>query len=73
MRHLVVGLVLFALGIWGIISWWNVFGLVMRGIVPFLLLILGLVAVLSGIRRVPSNGANAVAPDESQNRAVNDA
>lgn len=51
MKHLFIGLVLAGLGLWGVIAWWNVFGLVMRGVVPFGLLMLGLAAIISGYRR----------------------
>lgn len=60
MVHLVVGLILAALGIWGVIAWWGWFGLVMRGVVPFMLLLFGLLAILSGVRREGSEGAHAV-------------
>ncbi|GAB4285658.1 MAG: hypothetical protein Kow0092_39630 [Deferrisomatales bacterium] len=52
MIHIAAGLVLAALGIWGIVAWWSTFGMVMRGVVPFLLLIVGFVAILSGTRRL---------------------
>jgi len=52
MPHLFVGLILAALGVWGVISWWNMFGLVMRGVVPFCLLVFGLIAILASCRRV---------------------
>ena len=55
MAHLVVGALLVGLGLWGIFSWWGSFGLVMRGLVPFALLSLGLVAVLSGAHRLSSD------------------
>jgi hypothetical protein len=51
MTHLVFGLVLVALGVWGIVAWWGLFGLVMRGVVPFFLLVVGLVAIIAGYRR----------------------
>ena len=51
MRHVVVGLVLLVLGVFGIISWWGDFGLVLRGVIPFLLLVWGLVAIGSGLTR----------------------
>jgi len=60
MAHLVVGLTLAALGVWGIVSWWNMFGLVMRGVVPFFLLVFGLVALLAACRRA---AAGALAGD----------
>ena len=51
MVHLVIGLALTGLGVWGVVAWWDVFGLVMRGMLPFLLLVFGLVALLSGYRQ----------------------
>ncbi len=53
MKHLLAGLILSGLGIWGIVSWWDVFGLVMRGVIPFGLLMVGLVAILASFRNVP--------------------
>ena len=51
MTHLLFGLILVALGIWGVVAWWGLFGLVMRGVVPFFLLVFGLVAIIAGVRR----------------------
>jgi hypothetical protein len=62
MKHLLVGLILTGLGIWGIVSWWDVFGLCMRGVVPFSLLVLGLVAILAGYRR----GTASAEPEAGQ-------
>jgi len=47
----VVGLVALVLGIFGVISWWADFGAVMRGLVPFLLVVAGLVAIGSGLSK----------------------
>ena len=43
MKHLVVGALLSLLGLVGLISWWPTFGLVMRGVLPFTLLLFGIV------------------------------
>ena len=51
MLHMFAGTVMAALGIWGIVAWWDVFGLVMRGVVPFALLLIGLVALMAGFRK----------------------
>jgi hypothetical protein len=56
MKHLLAGLVCAGLGIWGIVAWWDVFGLVMRGVVPFALMMIGLVAILAGYRRSSQYG-----------------
>jgi hypothetical protein len=55
MKHLLGGLVLICLGIWGVVSWWDSFGLVMRGLVPFLALVLGPIAIVSGLRRLSTS------------------
>lgn len=51
MRHLIAGLILLALGAWGIITWWDEFGDVLRGVIPFLLAVVGLAAIGSGFQR----------------------
>ncbi len=51
MLHVVIGLVFLVLGVMGIISWWVDFGLVLRGLVPFALLVGGLIAMGSGLVR----------------------
>lgn len=49
MLHVVIGLVLLILGVFGIISWWGDFGLVLRGLIPFAFLICGLTAIGSSL------------------------
>ena len=49
--HLVIGLVLLVLGVFGIVSWWGDFGLVLRGLVPFAFLVCGLAAIGSGLAK----------------------
>jgi hypothetical protein len=51
MKHFVLGIVLIILGIWGMFTWWENFGRVMRGLLPFFLLAVGLVALLSSYYR----------------------
>ncbi|RLB51533.1 MAG: hypothetical protein DRJ42_16650 [Deltaproteobacteria bacterium] len=52
MKHVVVGLVLVVIGLWGVVTWWETFGFVMRGVIPVAVLGLGLVATLSGYYRL---------------------
>lgn len=52
MRHLIIGAVLTSLGIWGLHTWWANFGIVMRALVPFALLVSGLVALFSSYYRM---------------------
>lgn len=59
------------LGIWGMLSWWSVFGLVMRGLVPFFLLLVGSIALLAGSRRLSlaAAGAREAEPPTSEPEA----
>ena len=62
MKHLILGLVLVGLGLWGLFAWWDSFGLAMRALVPLTALILGLLAVLSSYYRL---GATAAAREST--------
>jgi hypothetical protein len=57
MKHLALGTLLVALGLWGLFAWWESFGLVMRALVPLAFLILGLLAVLSSYYRLGAAGS----------------
>lgn len=46
---MIVGLVVLVLGVLGIVSWWDDFGLVLRGLIPFLFVIGGLIVIGSGL------------------------
>lgn len=51
MAHTIVGVVCLVLGVLGIVFWWGALGTVLRGLIPLLLLIVGLVAIASGLFR----------------------
>ena len=51
MIHLIAGLVTIVLGAWGIIVWWCQFGEVLRGLIPILLVLVGLAAIGAGFRK----------------------
>jgi hypothetical protein len=51
-RHLLIGMVLIVLGLWGISTWWDAFSLAMRAIVPLGALVWGTLAVLSSYARL---------------------
>ena len=61
MKHVIGGIVAICLGLWGMVSWWPSFGMVMRGLAPFGLLALGLLAIVSGFRRLSE--VEPIAPD----------
>ncbi len=52
MRHLIVGTALIALGLWGIVAWWEAFAFAMRALVPLTALVVGVLAVLSSYSRL---------------------
>ncbi len=51
MTHLILGLAAIVLGLWGIFGWWDSFGMVLRGLIPLMLLIGGLIAAGVGIEK----------------------
>ncbi len=51
MRDLIVGLIFLSLGAWGIIAWWEDFGELLRGVIPLLLVLVGLAAIGAGFQR----------------------
>ena len=50
MHNTMFGLIALVLGIAGIVAWWGEFGAFLRGCVPAVLLIFGLVAVGAGLK-----------------------
>ncbi len=66
MRHLIVGLIFLALGAWGIITWWDDFGELLRGVIPLLLVLVGLAAIGSGFQRTMHEAGHE---EESMERA----
>jgi hypothetical protein len=52
MRHLLIGMFLIALGLWGISTWWDAFAFAMRAFVPLAALVWGVLAVLSSYARL---------------------
>lgn len=62
MRHLIIGTILIALGLWGVSVWWASFGLVMRAMIPLALLTVGSLAVLSSYYRL-NEADSATDPD----------
>lgn len=55
MWHLITGIMFITLGLWGMAAWWSVFGMVMRGVLPFMMIVLGIVALLSSYYRLQAS------------------
>jgi hypothetical protein len=67
-RHLVIGMVLIALGLWGISAWWDAFAFAMRALVPLVALVIGVLAVLSSYSRMGAtiDGGEAESDEHAQ-------
>lgn len=50
MAHIIGGMIATALGVLGMIGWWDNFGDFLRGSIPLILLVGGAVAIGTGIR-----------------------
>ncbi|MBF0439024.1 MAG: hypothetical protein HQL93_07875 [Magnetococcales bacterium] len=68
MVSIVVGLVMLALGLWGLSAWWWSVTEVLRGVVPILLIILGPIALGAGVTQLRERNARA----EPQQKVVED-
>ena len=49
MLAVIVGLIFVALGLWGIAAWWPYFVIVLKGSVPPMIIVGGLLAIIAGI------------------------
>ena len=65
MRHMVIGMSLIALGLWGISTWWDAFAVAMRGVVPLVAVVWGVLAVLSSYSRLGFVSSRRAADDDS--------
>lgn len=65
MLHFVAGMLLVALGLWGMYAWWDSFGLVLRGVAPIGLILVGLVAAMSGFYRMGRGHAD-LRPEDAE-------
>ncbi|CAK0761256.1 conserved hypothetical protein [Gammaproteobacteria bacterium] len=52
MSTIIFGLICLSLGLWGISAWWWSLVEVLRGLVPLLAVVLGLVALGAGVTRM---------------------
>jgi hypothetical protein len=68
MKHLALGTLLVAFGLWGLFAWWESFGLVMRALVPLALLVFGLLAVLSSYYRLGTPGSTDEGAEDASDR-----
>ena len=55
MAHIVAGLALFVLGIWGLLRSWHGFVDLLWAVVPLVMVLAGLIAVVSGVSNFSRN------------------
>lgn len=70
MANIIFGLVALALGLWGVSVWWWSIVEMLRGIVPIMLILLGLVALGAGVTRMRERSVVYNDPDELQDEVV---
>jgi hypothetical protein len=63
---MVIGMSLIAMGLWGISTWWDAFAVAMRGVVPLVALVWGVLAVLSSYTRLGFVSGRKAPRDDSE-------
>jgi len=58
MLHIVIGIIAIAIGVWGVMANWYMFKDMIAGILPFVIICFGLVALLAGIRSIKAKWSN---------------
>jgi hypothetical protein len=69
MANIIFGLVALALGLWGVSVWWWSIVEVLRGVVPVMLILLGIVALGAGVTRMREQNGSRHDSDELQEEA----
>ncbi len=67
MPSIIAGLLAFAMGLWGLSVWWYSVEELLRGLIPLLLLLFGMVALMAGVSRVAT-----VSDDEQSDEELAD-
>lgn len=68
MPNIIFGLLAIALGLWGLSVWWWSVAELLRGLVPIVLILLGLVAVGAGVSVVREKGEDDMTDEELGDR-----
>ena len=58
MVHIVIGIVAIVIGVWGVMANWYMFKDIVAGLLPFVIICFGLVALLAGIRSIKAKWQN---------------
>lgn len=64
----ITGLAFVVLGLWGMIGWWSDFVTFLRGSVPFMLCIGGLLAVIAGVTSIKDSLEAKNAPEGEEKK-----
>lgn len=59
MSNIIGGLIAIVLGAFGLIFWWADFGEALRGIIPFVFIIVGLLSIASKYQKKNNNESSA--------------
>lgn len=64
MPSIIAGLLAFAMGLWGLSVWWYSVEELLRGLIPLVLLLFGMVALMAGVSRVATVSDDEKSDDE---------
>lgn len=68
MLAVIVGLIFMALGLWGVISWWPSFMIVLKGLVPIMIVCGGFLAVIAGVTSIRDSIESRAAMREAEEK-----
>jgi hypothetical protein len=68
MLAVITGLAFVVLGLWGILGWWSDFAMFLRGSVPFMLFVGGLLAVIAGVTSIKDSLDAKNAPEAEEKK-----
>ncbi len=68
MLAVITGLVFIVLGLWGILGWWSDFLSFLRGSVPFMLFVGGLLAVVAGVTSIRDSLESKGSPEAEEEK-----
>ncbi|MGK5084616.1 hypothetical protein WDW37_15075 [Bdellovibrionota bacterium FG-1] len=66
------GVVALLLSVWGFVKWWFIFLDIFKGVVPLLLLIFGIAAIVSGLKRMQTEHIPSTSKKDSKSDEIED-
>ncbi|MCB4791801.1 MAG: hypothetical protein LHV68_07935 [Elusimicrobia bacterium] len=67
MLAVIFGLLFAIMGIWGIVTWWSDYIIVLKGLVPFMLFCGGIISIIVGISAISDSLKSKESPGREEN------